>query len=113
MTRLVLTRGAGLIGILFAPLMHGGFGHLIANTPPLLVLGTAMLYLYPSSARSVLPAIYLGPGAAVWLHSALRRLTSRFCCEGWMCSSGSSTASTKDWSVSARALPNCMSNRRL
>src|SRR5207249_4461405 len=58
---------SGLIGILFAPLMHGGFGHLIANTPPLLVLGTAMLYLYPSSARSVLPAIYLGPGAAVWL----------------------------------------------
>jgi membrane associated rhomboid family serine protease len=58
---------AGLPGILFAPLVHGGFAHLIANSPPLLVLGTAMLYLYPSAARTVLPAVYLGPGVAVWI----------------------------------------------
>lgn len=58
---------AGLPGILFAPLLHGDFVHLIDNTLPLLVLGTAMLYLYPSSARKVLPAIYFGPGIAVWL----------------------------------------------
>jgi membrane associated rhomboid family serine protease len=58
---------AGLPSILFAPLVHGGFGHLIANSPPLLVLGTAMLYLYPSSALRVLPAVYLGTGVAVWL----------------------------------------------
>ena len=58
---------AGLPGILVAPLMHGGFGHLIANSPPLAVLGTAMLYLYPRSALRVLPAVYLGPGIAVWL----------------------------------------------
>jgi len=58
---------AGLPGILFAPLLHGDFVHLIDNTLPLLVLGTAMLYLYPSSAFKVLPAIYFGPGIAVWL----------------------------------------------
>ncbi|MET7337156.1 rhomboid family intramembrane serine protease [Nonomuraea sp. NPDC005650] len=29
----------GLIGILFAPFLHGGFGHLMANSLPLLVLG--------------------------------------------------------------------------
>ena len=58
---------AGLVGIFFAPLFHGGFGHLIANSPPLLVLGTAMLYLYPQSSLRVLPAVYLGPGIAVWL----------------------------------------------
>ena len=58
---------AGLPGILLAPLMHSGFAHLIANTPPLLIAGTAMLYLYPASALRVLPAIYLGPGLAVWL----------------------------------------------
>jgi membrane associated rhomboid family serine protease len=58
---------AGLPGILFAPLVHGGVPHLIANSLPLLVLGTAMLYLYPSAARRVLPAVYLGPGVAVWL----------------------------------------------
>jgi membrane associated rhomboid family serine protease len=57
----------GLLGILVAPLLHGGFAHLIANAPPLLVLVTAMLHLYPSSAVRVLPAIYLGPGLAVWL----------------------------------------------
>jgi membrane associated rhomboid family serine protease len=58
---------AGLPGIFLAPLVHSGFAHLIANSPPLLVLGTAMLYLYPSAARRVLPAVYLGPGVAVWL----------------------------------------------
>src|ERR1700674_4441216 len=58
---------AGLPGIFFAPLVHGGFAHLIANSPPLLVLGTAMLYLYPSAALRVLPAVYLGTGVAVWL----------------------------------------------
>jgi len=58
---------AGLPGILFAPLLHGGPVHLIANSLPLLVLGTGMLYLYPNSAVKVLPAVYLGPGMAVWL----------------------------------------------
>ncbi len=29
----------GLLGVLLAPFLHGGFGHLMANTIPLLVLG--------------------------------------------------------------------------
>ena len=58
---------AGLPGIVLAPLLHGGPVHLIANSLPLLVLGTGMLYLYPNSAVKVLPAVYLGPGMAVWL----------------------------------------------
>jgi membrane associated rhomboid family serine protease len=58
---------AGLVGVLFAPLLHGGFGHLIANSLPLVVLGTTMLHLYPHASRIVLPAVYLGPGLAVWL----------------------------------------------
>lgn len=58
---------AGLPGILLAPLLHGGFAHLVTNSLPLLVLGTGMLYLYPNSALKVLPAVYLGPGIAVWL----------------------------------------------
>jgi membrane associated rhomboid family serine protease len=57
----------GLVGIVFAPLVHGSFEHLLANSPPLLVAGTTMLYLYPQSALRVLPAIYFGPGVAVWL----------------------------------------------
>jgi membrane associated rhomboid family serine protease len=61
---------AGLPGILLAPLLHGGPVHLIANSLPLLVLGTGMLYLYPNSAVKVLPAVYLGPGIAVWVFAA-------------------------------------------
>jgi membrane associated rhomboid family serine protease len=58
---------AGLPGILLAPLLHGGPFHLAANSLPLLVLGTGMLYLYPGSVLKVLPALYFGPGVAVWL----------------------------------------------
>lgn len=57
----------GLVGVVFAPLLHGGVEHLLANTPPLVVAGTTMLYLYPQSSARVLPAVYLGPGIAVWL----------------------------------------------
>jgi membrane associated rhomboid family serine protease len=57
----------GLPGILFAPLLHADFDHLIANSLPLLVLGTTLFHLYPQSAFRVLPAVYLGPGIAVWL----------------------------------------------
>lgn len=58
---------SGLPGILFAPLLHNGFEHLIANTIPVLVLLTGMLYLYPNSCVTVLPAVYLVPGFIVWL----------------------------------------------
>ena len=58
---------AGLPGILLAPVLHSGFSHLFANSLPLLVLGTVMLHLYPDSALKVIPAVYLGPGIAVWL----------------------------------------------
>jgi membrane associated rhomboid family serine protease len=58
---------AGLIGIFFAPLVHASFAHLIANSAPLMMLGTALLFLYPSSALRVLPAVYLGTGIVVWL----------------------------------------------
>ena len=57
----------GVPGIVFAPLLHGGLGHLAANSVPLVVLGTGMLYLYPNSALRVIPTVYLGPGIAVWL----------------------------------------------
>lgn len=60
-------RADGLQGVLLAPLVHGSWSHLVANTLPLLVLGTALLYGYPRSARLVVPAVYLGTGLAVWL----------------------------------------------
>ncbi len=57
----------GLIGILFGPLIHGSWIHLIANTPALLILGTSLLYGYPRSAPAALTVIYAGSGLGVWL----------------------------------------------
>jgi membrane associated rhomboid family serine protease len=58
---------AGMWGILFAPLIHGSWGHLISNSFALLVLGTALLYGYPRSARPVLLLVYFASGLCVWL----------------------------------------------
>ncbi|MGD2074107.1 MAG: rhomboid family intramembrane serine protease [Gammaproteobacteria bacterium] len=57
----------GLPGVLFAPLIHGSAAHLFSNTLPIIILGTTLLYGYPSSARILLPSVYLGSGFAVWL----------------------------------------------
>ena len=58
---------SGLTGILWAPLIHSSISHLFANTAPLLILGTALLYGYPKSAKIAVPVIYLGTGLCVWL----------------------------------------------
>ncbi len=57
----------GLTGILFGPLIHGSATHLVANTPSLLVLCTAVLYGYPRSVKIALPILYIGSGFGVWL----------------------------------------------
>jgi membrane associated rhomboid family serine protease len=57
----------GLPGIVFAPLVHAGPEHLIANSAPLLVLIPTVLFLYPRSALRALPVVWLGSGLAVWL----------------------------------------------
>lgn len=57
----------GALGIALAPMLHGSVPHLLANTAPILVLGTALLYGYPSSAPWVLGVVYLGAGVGVWL----------------------------------------------
>jgi membrane associated rhomboid family serine protease len=56
-----------LPGIALAPLLHTSFAHLFANTAPILVLGTLLIYGYPKAARILLPAVYLGSGLGVWL----------------------------------------------
>lgn len=57
----------GLAGILFAPLIHGSWTHLLSNSFALLILLTTLLYGYPRSARLALLFIYLGSGMGVWL----------------------------------------------
>lgn len=58
---------AGLPGILFAPLIHGSWYHVISNSFALLILGTTLLYGYPRAARPVLALVYIGSGIGVWL----------------------------------------------
>ena len=58
---------SGLAGILWSPLIHSSFTHLFANTAPLLILGTVLLYGFPKSARIVIPVVYFGTGLGVWI----------------------------------------------
>lgn len=61
---------SGLWGIPFAPLLHGGFRHLIANTFPLLVLGTLLaLYSANTAMLAILFIVGIG-GAGVWFFGA-------------------------------------------
>lgn len=57
----------GLRGIIFAPFLHGGFGHLIANTIPFITLGWLTMIQETSDfyVVSILAAIVGGIG--VWL----------------------------------------------
>ena len=57
----------GLVGILTAPLLHGGAEHLFSNTLPLIISLTTLLYLYPRSAMRVIPAIWVGSGILAWI----------------------------------------------
>jgi len=58
---------SGLLGIVFAPLIHGSFEHLFSNTLALFILVTALFYQYPRSAKQVLAIIYFGSGLGVWI----------------------------------------------
>ena len=58
---------SSLTGILLSPLIHSSYTHLFTNTAPLLILGTALIYGYPRSARIAIPVIYIGTGLCVWL----------------------------------------------
>jgi len=58
---------AGLDGVIAMPLLHGSFAHLMANTPPLLVMGGLLV---ATTTRALLPvnAVVIGLGGGlVWL----------------------------------------------
>lgn len=57
---------SGLPGILFAPLLHSGFGHLISNTVPLLVMGTLIAWL-TRKWWLITAGIWLLGGIGTWL----------------------------------------------
>lgn len=57
----------GLLGVLFAPLIHGSVVHLVSNTIPLLFLGTTLYYFYGKLAQKVFLYCYFFTGILVWL----------------------------------------------
>jgi membrane associated rhomboid family serine protease len=57
----------GLLGIVFAPLLHAGWGHLIANTLPLLVLGFLVFLSGIGRALAATAVIWVVGGLGTWL----------------------------------------------
>jgi membrane associated rhomboid family serine protease len=58
---------SGLWGILFAPFLHGGFAHLLANTVPFLVLGFLVMLRGLGTFVGVSLLVMVLGGLAVWL----------------------------------------------
>jgi len=57
----------GLLGILFAPLLHAGWGHLVANTLPLLLLGFLILLSGVGYWFEVTVIVWFVGGLGTWL----------------------------------------------
>jgi membrane associated rhomboid family serine protease len=57
----------GLTGIITAPFIHADNDHLLSNTLPVLVVGTALVHFYRSISLRVVGMIWLFSGCWVWL----------------------------------------------
>ena len=57
----------GLVGIVAAPFLHGGFGHLIGNTIPFLVLGALIALSGAARVVIVTAVVALVGGLLTWL----------------------------------------------
>ncbi len=57
----------GLKGIIFSPLIHGSYQHLISNTFPLLILGWALFYFYKELGIRITLLAWLMSGLWVWV----------------------------------------------
>lgn len=57
----------GLDGVLFAPLLHSGFGHLLSNSVPLLVLGFLTFLEGIRRFSIAVAASWLTSGLGVWI----------------------------------------------
>jgi membrane associated rhomboid family serine protease len=57
----------GLMGILFAPLLHADWMHLMSNSAPFLVTSVMVIYFFPSVAMRAFILIYFLTGFFVWI----------------------------------------------
>ena len=56
----------GLVGVLTLPFLHGSWEHLLTNAVPILVLGTALYYCYPTLANRVMLITWIASGILTW-----------------------------------------------
>ena len=59
--------GDGLIGVVAAPFLHAGFGHLFSNTVPFLVMGFAIAFKGALRVLAVTAIVALASGLGTWL----------------------------------------------
>lgn len=59
--------GDGLIGVLAAPFLHAGFGHLISNTVPFLLMGFAIAFKGAARVLAVTVIVGAVSGVGTWL----------------------------------------------
>jgi membrane associated rhomboid family serine protease len=57
----------GMVGIITAPFIHADFSHLVSNSLPLIVLGSALFYFYKDLAPKIFGWIWLITGFWVWI----------------------------------------------
>jgi membrane associated rhomboid family serine protease len=57
----------GLRGVVFSPFIHGDLNHLLNNSIPILVLGSALFYFYREVAKTVLILSVVITGLWVWV----------------------------------------------
>lgn len=67
-----------LRGILTTPFLHGGWKHILSNTPPFFVLMSMILFFYERVAVAALSLIYLGTGITMWLFADPEAILSPF-----------------------------------
>ena len=56
----------GLKGILFSPIIHKDFNHLINNSMPIIVLGSSLIYFYPEIKFKLISWLYFTSGILLW-----------------------------------------------
>lgn len=72
---IIARTGDGLVGILTAPFLHLGFGHLISNTVPLVTLGVLIAIGGAMRLFSVTAIVAVIGGFATWLSSPPNTIT--------------------------------------
>ena len=66
----------GLLGVVLAPFLHFGFGHLLANTVPLIVLGLVIAFEGARRVAAVTAISALASGVGVWLLAPASSITA-------------------------------------